>query len=68
MNGRILITGSNGLLGQKIIAQLIREAEFDFHATSSGANRITTVDFQYTSVDITDPEQVDGELARTAAC
>lgn len=32
---RILVTGSNGLLGQKIVAQLL-SAKVDFKATSLG--------------------------------
>jgi dTDP-4-dehydrorhamnose reductase len=35
---RILVTGSNGLLGQKIVAQLL-SAKVDFLATSLGKNR-----------------------------
>lgn len=37
---RILVTGSNGLLGQKIVAQLL-SAKVDFKATSLGKNRNT---------------------------
>jgi dTDP-4-dehydrorhamnose reductase len=37
---RILVTGSNGLLGQKIVAQLM-SAKVDFLATSLGKNRNT---------------------------
>ena len=37
---RILVTGSNGLLGQKIVAQLM-SAKVDFIATSLGKNRNT---------------------------
>ncbi|NQY68246.1 MAG: sugar nucleotide-binding protein, partial [Flavobacteriales bacterium] len=59
MKERILITGSNGLLGQKIILQLIEEGEFDFLATSSGDNRLTTVDFNYETLDITNRNQVN---------
>ena len=35
---RILITGSNGLLGQKIVNQLT-DSKIDFLATSKGVNR-----------------------------
>ena len=35
---KILITGSNGLLGQKIVKQLLK-ANYSFLATSKGENR-----------------------------
>lgn len=35
---KILITGSNGLLGQKLVANLLNK-EIDFLATSKGENR-----------------------------
>ena len=57
---KILITGSNGLLGQKLVKQLINHPQFDLVATSLGENRITSVtDFEYHSLDITDEGQVN---------
>lgn len=55
---RILITGSNGLLGQKIVSQLIRK-RIDFLATSQGENRNPDCpDENYLPLDITDLGQV----------
>ena len=59
MKGKILITGSNGLLGQKIISQLSAEGEFDFLATSNGANRMTSIQFNYSPLDITNAADVN---------
>ena len=50
---RILITGSNGLLGQKIVAQLI-DKSIDFLATSAGDNRNPELPSQaYHKLDVT---------------
>jgi dTDP-4-dehydrorhamnose reductase len=61
---RILITGSNGLLGQKIVKQLLTKGDHQFLATSAGKNRIAalnTSDYQhlYQSLDITNQQQID---------
>jgi dTDP-4-dehydrorhamnose reductase len=51
---KLLITGSNGLLGQKLVADCIAQ-HIDFHAISSGENRNPTCpNTHYTSIDITD--------------
>lgn len=50
---KILVTGSNGLLGQKIIKQLLKN-KVDFMATSQGENRNTNCpSHYYRSLDIT---------------
>ena len=55
---RILITGSNGLLGQKIVGQLVR-SDIEFLATSTGENRNTNCpDSSYRSMDISNDSQV----------
>jgi dTDP-4-dehydrorhamnose reductase len=58
---KILITGANGLLGQKLVALLAPKKEVDLIATSRGENRITRVDypFVYQPLDITQPAEVD---------
>jgi len=57
---RILITGSNGLLGQKLIKLLANVSDIELLATSSGENRITSVkSFNYASLDITDKNQIE---------
>lgn len=59
MRKTILVTGSNGLLGQKIIDQLKSRADIELIATSKGENRRLTQDFTYVSLDITSSEQVE---------
>ena len=55
---KILITGSNGLLGQKIVSQLVKNG-VDFIATSLGENRNPDCpEKYYFSLDITDENQV----------
>ena len=56
---KILITGSNGLLGQKLVSLLIQQTEIQLIATSRGANRMDFTDgYEYQEMDITDAEQV----------
>ena len=51
---KLLITGSNGLLGQELVADCIAQ-QINFHAISSGENRNPTCpNTHYTSIDITD--------------
>ena len=51
---KLLITGSNGLLGQKLVSDCIAQ-HIDFYAISSGENRNPTCpNTHYTSIDITD--------------
>ena len=55
----ILITGSNGLLGQKLISQLKDTEIFNLIATSLGANRNEELPIRnYHSLDITRPFEV----------
>lgn len=55
---RILITGSNGLLGQKIVGQL-KKRNIEFLATSKGENRNTDCeDLNYVSMDICSEEEI----------
>lgn len=55
---KILVTGANGLLGQKIVAQLTKR-KIPFLATSQGANRNDDCPNEhYSSLDITSENQV----------
>ncbi len=59
---KILLTGSNGLLGQKIVHNILtkRGTEYQLLATSKGLNRISTSDgYTYQSMDITDSAEID---------
>ncbi|WP_432712667.1 SDR family oxidoreductase [Pedobacter sp.] len=55
----ILVTGSNGLLGQKITENIISKKQFILIATSKGANRfLPHPEYIYEPMDILDPENV----------
>lgn len=55
----ILVTGSNGLLGQKITEKFINEGGFNLIATAKGDNRFPTDEgYIYEQMDILNPEQV----------
>lgn len=57
---RILITGSNGLLGQKLVAALRGSEEVELIATSRGPDRTPTREgYRYFELDCTDRAQVD---------
>jgi dTDP-4-dehydrorhamnose reductase len=61
----ILITGSNGLLGQKLVKLFLAKG-INFLATSFGANRNPDCpENQYVSLDVTDKTQVDSVLEKT---
>jgi dTDP-4-dehydrorhamnose reductase len=61
---KILITGANGLLGQKLITQLVDHVGVDIIATGRGANRNPTGGYKYCSLNITDKKQVATVIAR----
>ncbi len=55
---KILITGSNGLLGQKVV-DLCQEKGLDFLASSSGENRYSACPAaKYATLDITDESNI----------
>jgi len=57
---RILITGSNGLLGQKIVKLLAGKDGIELLATSTGNNRITSKEgYQYQPLDITNQKEIN---------
>ncbi len=56
---KILVTGSNGLLGQKITEKILLEKPFELIATSKGANRYPIKEgYGYAEMDILDSNQV----------
>lgn len=56
---KILITGSNGLLGQKLVSLLIQYPDIQLIATSRGKNRLPfTNGYEYQEMDITNAQQV----------
>ena len=59
---KLLITGSNGLLGQKLIDLCVAK-QIEFLATSSGANRYSVCPIhQYRTLDITDEQNIQEVL------
>ncbi|WP_420385065.1 SDR family oxidoreductase [Roseivirga sp.] len=57
---KILITGANGLLGQKLVKLLLDKGEDELIATARGVNRLPfpEADYTYDQMDITDRDQV----------
>ena len=56
---KILVTGSNGLLGQKLIQLLSKKDNVELLATSKGENRFKNKEgYQYQSLDITNRTEV----------
>lgn len=56
---KILITGSNGLLGQKLVSALAGSDEFELIATSIGPNRCALKDgYTYHSLNIVNQDEV----------
>lgn len=61
---RILITGSNGLLGQKLVALLSQNPQVACIATSRGKNRLSQREgYRYYSLDISQAEEVSTAIA-----
>ena len=57
---KILITGSNGLLGQKLIDLYKNSSEHSFIATARGENRYADKNgYIYESLDITNEQEVN---------
>jgi dTDP-4-dehydrorhamnose reductase len=63
---KILITGSNGLLGQKLVALLRQKPNVELIATSRGANKLAGVypEVRFVTLDVTDAVQVQQALVR----
>ena len=62
---KILLTGSNGLLGQKLLARLRQQPDVQVVATSRGANRLAELhpNVPFVALDVTDAGQVQRVLA-----
>ena len=61
---KILITGANGLLGQKLVEQLVVAGNFTVIATGRGACRLSGVGFTYQSLDIENEQEVEATLSQ----
>ena len=61
---KILITGSNGLLGQKLLHKLRVDDSVELLATSKGDNRVSEKNgYTYFDLDITNKEAVSQLIA-----
>lgn len=59
MQKKILITGSNGLLGQSLVDLFLKEKEnYHLFGVSKGENRSGFTDFTYINLDITNKEKL----------
>ena len=63
---KILITGSNGLLGQKLVELIAQKPNYQLIATSRGENRLNlpNLNYEYHSLDITKKEDVETVLSK----
>lgn len=60
---KVLVTGSNGLLGQKLTDLFLKQGDWDLIATGVGLNRHpATEGYRYVSLDITDVDAVTSLL------
>src|ERR1700748_1780411 len=62
---KIVVTGSNGLLGQKLVYKLRNQAGITCIATARGENRLIQKDgYVYDEMDITNAEEVNRVLSK----
>ena len=62
---KVVVTGSNGLLGQSLLSLLLKEKEkYQVFGFSRGKNRSGREDFEYISIDITDEENLKNEILK----
>ena len=62
---KVIITGSNGLLGQTLVGLLLEEKnKYQVIGFSRGENRSGRNDFEYVSIDITDEDLLKDNLSR----
>lgn len=63
---KVLITGSNGLLGQYLVQRLSALPEYEVTATGRGANRLRLqAGYKYESVNLADEAAVKGLIERS---
>ena len=65
MLDKIIITGSNGLLGQKLVKLFLSKNEYEIHAFSRGENRLQNKNgYTYYSIDITNREKLEQYISK----
>lgn len=65
---RILITGSNGLLGQKLVGLITKSDKHDLIATARGENRLKSVNpelYTFIAMDVIDKDSVFAVMEET---
>ena len=60
---KILITGANGLLGQKLVEQLVAAGNMEVIATGRGPCRLKGAGYRYQALDIENEQEVANVLA-----
>lgn len=59
MKKKVLITGSNGFIGQKMMTEVLADKNFDLIALSRGSNRYSNTEgYLYIDGDVCNPEQM----------
>ncbi|MCO4292458.1 SDR family oxidoreductase [Solitalea sp. MAHUQ-68] len=58
MSKKVLITGSNGLLGQKLLDKIRNNSQFEVIATAKGEDRYCEEGYIYESLDVTKRDEV----------
>ncbi len=62
---KILVTGSNGLLGQKLTERILSKNDFELIATGKGDNRFPVKGgYTYVEMDILDAESIDNVIGK----
>ena len=60
---KVIITGSNGLLGQSLLSLLLQEKEkYQVFGFSRGQNRSGRNDFSFVSIDITNEKNLKNKI------
>lgn len=62
---KILVTGSNGLLGQKLTALLQKDKSIHFIATAKAASVVPIANGEYHRMDISDADEVNRIVSQT---
>lgn len=62
---KILITGSNGLLGQKLVSLISKDSNYQVIATARGSNRLPSsiIGYTYESLDVTNRDETLEKLS-----
>lgn len=67
MNGKILLTGANGLLGQKLVEWIVSQQKYALVATGRGQNRLPNqASYIYETLDITSQAEVEAIIQKHA--